>query len=266
MTLYDLIPELFAEHYLADPSVRAWYRARLGLVRHADRVLAISHTTARDAIEHLGLRPERVVVAGAAPAPRSRRRSRARRLSRKYAADYLASSPASCSTPVESSSGRTSTDCWRPMPVCRKQTRREHQLVIVCRVLPVERRVLEAGLRALGILDRVYFTGFVEDEDLRLLYGCAELFVFPSLYEGYGLPVAEAIVSGAPAIASNGSSLVELVEDEAARFDPFEVESIRTTIARALERAGVARTLARDPAAQRRHVEGRRHADRRGLP
>ena len=82
VTLYDLIPELFAEHYLADPSARAWYRARLGLVRHADRVLAISHTTARDAIEHLGLRPERVVVAGARR-PAFTPPSRARRLSQK---------------------------------------------------------------------------------------------------------------------------------------------------------------------------------------
>ncbi len=99
---------------------------------------------------------------------------------------------------------------------------------------PTEREALERRLRALGILDRVYFTGFVEDEDLRLLYGCAELFVFPSLYEGYGLPVAEAIVSGAPVIASDTSSLVELVEDEAARFDPYDVESIRATLLRAL--------------------------------
>ncbi len=113
VTLYDLIPELFAEHYLADPSVRAWYRARLGLVRHADRVLAISHTTARDAIEHLGLRPERVVVAGAAPAPCSSGRPRARRLWRS-ASRLPCSSPASSSTPVGSSSGRTLTGCSKP--------------------------------------------------------------------------------------------------------------------------------------------------------
>jgi len=69
VTLYDLIPEVFAETYLADPNVRGWYRARLGLLRRADRLLAISRATARDAVEQLGIRPERIAVVGAAPAP-----------------------------------------------------------------------------------------------------------------------------------------------------------------------------------------------------
>src|SRR6185436_13444129 len=60
VTLYDLIPEVFAERYLADPGLRRRYRSRLELVRAADAVLAISETTARDALERLQLRPERV--------------------------------------------------------------------------------------------------------------------------------------------------------------------------------------------------------------
>ena len=65
VTLYDLIPALFPEIYLAKPEVNVWYRNRLGLLRRADRVLAISQATARDAIERLGLPEERVVVVGA---------------------------------------------------------------------------------------------------------------------------------------------------------------------------------------------------------
>ena len=65
VTLYDLIPELFPEIYLENPEVNVWYRTRLGLVRRADRVLAISQATAADAVEQLGLPEERVVVVGA---------------------------------------------------------------------------------------------------------------------------------------------------------------------------------------------------------
>lgn len=234
VTLYDLIPELFAETYLADPTVRTWYRARLGLVRHADRVLAISETTARDAVEHLGLRPEQVVVVGAAPAPlfappssRAAALSEARaRLPRIEPGFVLYTGGIEYRKNIN-----RLLEAYAGLP---EPLRREHQLLVVCRVPPAERKALEEQLRVLGILDRVYFTGYVEDEDLRLLYGCAEVFVFPSLYEGYGLPVAEAIVSGAPVIASDSSSLVELVEDETARFDPYDVQSIRATLVRAL--------------------------------
>ena len=66
VTLYDLIPEIFAERYLADPGLRRRYRARLELVRAADLVLAISDTTAHDAVERLHIPEERIVVVGAA--------------------------------------------------------------------------------------------------------------------------------------------------------------------------------------------------------
>ena len=65
---------------------------------------------------------------------------------------------------------------------------------------------------SLGISDRVVFTGYVPDEELVLLYQAATLFVFPSLYEGFGLPVVEALACGAPAIVGRNSSLVELVD------------------------------------------------------
>ena len=115
-----------------------------------------------------------------------------------------------------------------------RELRREHQLVIVCRVLPDEKARLEQTLHGLGIADRVHFTGYVTDDQLVSLYGATTLFVFPSLYEGYGLPVAEAVACGAAVVASNTSSLVELVVEERARFNPYDIESIGSTIARSL--------------------------------
>ena len=180
----------------------AWYRTRLGLIRRADRVLAISEATARDAIERLGLPEERVVVVGAGVSERFHPpASRERRLRGRCAEPAVAGAGVTSSTRAESSRGRTSTGCSRPMPGLPEALRARHQLVIVCRVLPHERTVLDAQLRRLGVADRVRFPGFVPDEDLLRLYQAAELFVFPALYEGFGLPIAEAIASGTPVIA-----------------------------------------------------------------
>jgi glycosyltransferase involved in cell wall biosynthesis len=110
-----------------------------------------------------------------------------------------------------------------------------HQLLVVCRVEPVDRVRLEGELRELGIADRVHFPGFVPDEQLVRLYQAAGLVVFPSLYEGFGLPVAEALACGAAVIASETPALVELVDDPSARFDPHDTRAISSTMERFLE-------------------------------
>src|SRR5262249_16953154 len=121
--------------------------------------------------------------------------------------------------------------------------RERHQLVIVCRIEPGELASMRSRLRGLGIADRVHFPGFVSDTDLIRLYQTCELFVFPSLYEGFGLPVAEAIASGAPVISSNSSSLPEPVRDPAALFDPRDEDSIRAALERSLTDPGFLRRL-----------------------
>lgn len=83
------------------------------------------------------------------------------------------------------------------------------------------------GLPAsLGIADRVRFLGYVPDEDLVALYGGARAFIFPSLYEGFGFPVLEAMASGCPVVASTASSIPEVCGDAAEYIDPFSVASI----------------------------------------
>jgi glycosyltransferase involved in cell wall biosynthesis len=106
--------------------------------------------------------------------------------------------------------------------------------VIVCRVLPPEQARLERRLRKLGVADRVRFPGYLPDELLVALYQAAGLFVFPSLYEGSGLPIAEAQACGAPVIASRSSALVELVHDDEALFDPSDTGSMTATLERVL--------------------------------
>jgi glycosyltransferase involved in cell wall biosynthesis len=126
------------------------------------------------------------------------------------------------------------------------ELRGRYKLVIVGRLgLADAHGPFAAQARSLGIADRVIFTGYVSDEELVLLYQSATLFVFPSLYEGFGLPVVEALACGAPAIVGRNSSLVELVDQEEALFDPVDPASIRAALARALTETGVLERLRR---------------------
>ncbi len=80
----------------------------------------------------------------------------------------------------------------------------------------------------------VRFFGFVPDQTLAILYRLAKVFVFPSLYEGFGLPPLEAMASGTPVITSNVSSLPEVVGDAALLIDPYEPDALADAMARVL--------------------------------
>lgn len=92
-------------------------------------------------------------------------------------------------------------------------------------------RALE-GVRHTG---EVIFTGFVPDEELPALYTAAELFVFPTLYEGFGMPVIEAQKCGTPVVTSNASAMPEVAGDSAELVDPRDEESICAGMLRVLE-------------------------------
>jgi len=81
---------------------------------------------------------------------------------------------------------------------------------------------------------RVHLPGFVADADLPALYSAAALFVYPSLYEGFGLPVLEAMACGAPVIAANRSALPEVVGNAGLLIDPYNVDELAAAINRLL--------------------------------
>jgi glycosyltransferase involved in cell wall biosynthesis len=92
-----------------------------------------------------------------------------------------------------------------------------------------------AAIDALGLGDRVTLLGFASDDDLNLLYSAADVFVFPSYYEGFGLPVLEAMACGCPVVASNRSSLPEVVGDAGALCDPDDHAAIAESVLRFVE-------------------------------
>lgn len=88
--------------------------------------------------------------------------------------------------------------------------------------------------RQLGVANRTTFTGYVSNAYLSQLYRRAELFVFPSLYEGFGLPVLEAMAAGVPVVSSNRSSLPEVCGDAALLADPGDSRAMAVAMARVL--------------------------------
>jgi glycosyltransferase involved in cell wall biosynthesis len=95
-----------------------------------------------------------------------------------------------------------------------------------------------------GVADRVRRPGWVDDPTLDGLYRAADCFVFPSLAEGFGLPVLDAMLRGTPVACSNATSLPEVAGDAALLFDPLDVEAITVSVRRILEDPELAERLA----------------------
>jgi glycosyltransferase involved in cell wall biosynthesis len=90
-------------------------------------------------------------------------------------------------------------------------------------------------VKRLNLSDHVHFTGFVQDVDLPNIYAGADLFVYPSLYEGFGLPVLEAMACGVPVVTSNVSSLPEVAADAALLVDPKNIAAIASAMMNVLD-------------------------------
>jgi glycosyltransferase involved in cell wall biosynthesis len=148
-----------------------------------------------------------------------------------------------------------------------------HHLVLVGKETWFARRVQDAARRS-ACAERIHFTGFVGDEELPYLYGACDLFVFPSFYEGFGLPILEAMACGRAVACSNTTAMPEVADAAAFLFDPHSTGEIARAMKDLLvdgqlrarmERLGLQRSAAFswDKAAQRTLAVYYEVADRR---
>lgn len=98
-------------------------------------------------------------------------------------------------------------------------------------------------VQALGLQNRVRFTGYVPDEELPLWYNAASVLAFPSLYEGFGMPVVEAMAGGTPVVAANSSSLPEAVGEAGLLFDPQNGAELADRLTAVLHNPDLAATM-----------------------
>ena len=100
-------------------------------------------------------------------------------------------------------------------------------------------------IASLGLAERVIFTGYAPEEDLPLLYNAADVFVYPSFYEGFGLPVLEAMACGAPVITSNISSMPEIVGNAGILVNPYHADELADAMLRLIQNGDLRKRLAR---------------------
>jgi glycosyltransferase involved in cell wall biosynthesis len=233
VTLYDLIPLIMREQYNADWGYwsTAWI-ARLGLMRSAHQVLTISQRTADDAVEHLRIPEERITVIGSGVSDRFSGLVTSREEASTVLRSALPKARPGFLLYVGGVDYRKNLEgAIRGYAQLPPPMREAHQFVIACNLAYHRRLSLRAFALDLGIESRnLLLTGFVQDRELAALYRACELFVFPSLYEGAGLPILEAMACGAPVAASGTSAMPELLGDPAATFDPRDPAEIARCI------------------------------------
>jgi glycosyltransferase involved in cell wall biosynthesis len=229
--------------------------SRLGLelivglgARRAAAVIAISDAGRDDIAATLAIAPERIAVtplglgATDAPARTTAEILRARYRLREETAVILCVSAALPHKNLE----RLIASVARIAPA------HDVTLVIVGHAGRDSER-LAAHARSAGVGDRVRLTGWIERADLEGLYAMARVFAYPSLIEGFGLPLLEAMSRGVPVASSNASALVEVGGDAAEYFDPLDVAAMAGAIARLLvdeARRGALIAAGRDRAAE----------------
>lgn len=235
VTAYDLIPLINRREYLTDLSVTGWYMDRIDHLRRADAFLAISDSAREEVIKYVGAPADACVNVGTAADPHFsiRKISEAREaaIRRKFGlsnAFVMYTGGIDVRKNIE-----RLIAAYARLP---KSLRAHHQLAIVCSAHEQDReRLIQLG-ESKGLAEgELVMTGFVSEKDLVLLYNLTRLFVFPSWHEGFGLPALEAMQCGAPVIASNRSSLPEVIGTPEAMFDPFDERAMRDLIRKGLE-------------------------------
>lgn len=232
--LYDLIPLIHHKIYLQNPVLETWYMNKIGHLQKADLLLAISESSRGEAIEYLGFDKASCVNISTASddhfTPGVVSAETRAHLKAAYGIDrdfIMYTGGIDYRKNIEGL-----IEAYARMPA---SMRKAYQLAIVCSVQDQERtRLLKLG-RDFGLDDGdLIMTGFIPEEDLIASYRACKLFVFPSWHEGFGLPVLEAMQCGKAVIASNRSSLPEVVGLEEALFDPFDLDALAALMGRVL--------------------------------
>nr|WP_287837102.1 glycosyltransferase [Halomonas sp.] len=232
--LYDLIPLLHPSPYLDNPAHARWYHEKIHHLKQADLLLSISQATRQEGLQHLGMPDSAITNISSAiddlfiPTEVSDERQQVLR------AHYSIPRPF-----VMYTGGidhrKNVEGLIRAFAKLPEDLRQRHQLAIVCAVHAPEKERLHALAKRHGLReDTLVLTDYVPEQDLLELYNLCEVFVFPSWHEGFGLPALEAMSCGAPVIASNTTSLPEVVGWEEALFDPHSEQAIAEKITRVL--------------------------------
>jgi glycosyltransferase involved in cell wall biosynthesis len=255
VTVHDMASLLFSQESGFRMNIRR-YRFRRGLLR-AGKVLAVSAATRRDVVQTLGVPAERVRLVYSAPAPEFfQRRHTAdagtagpdadeqerRRILERYQINYPFLLYAGNIRPQKNIPRLVEAFAVVRNELANHPVYSDLRLIIIGDQIARNPAVRHAVIHS-RVENCARFLGFVPFDTLRIFYECATAFVFPSLYEGFGLPPLEAMASGTPVVTSNISSLPEAVNDAAMLVNPENVFDIARGIREVLLNEDLRRSL-----------------------
>jgi glycosyltransferase involved in cell wall biosynthesis len=236
VTVHDLIYARFPQAHagMRDKAMRLLVPSA---ARRSHRVIADSQSTRDDLVELVGLPGERIdvvplglgAVRRAEPLAEATVRESLRLQARRVVLSLSAKRPHKNLLALLDALARIAVDERPALVLAGYPTEHEAQL--------------RERARTLGLDDDVRFAGWLSDAEVEGLWAIADAFVFPSLYEGFGLPVLEAMARGVPVACSNASSLPEVAGDAALLFDPHDVAAIAAALQRLLKDDALAERL-----------------------
>lgn len=222
--LYDLIPFIDSNRYLPCENSKNWYFERLEYLKNADFLFSISNYSKIEAVTYLNYDSNKIIPIGTdADSKFNKIKLNKDKTLSKFNIDkefilYTGS--------IEKTDPRKNCDltilAYSNLP---KEIRNKYQLVLCGKVTKESKLELEKYTQTLNLnINNIIFTDWINDEELITLYQNCRVFVFPSMHEGFGLPVLEAIRCGAITIASNKTSIPEVIGCDLATFDPHNIE------------------------------------------
>tara|TARA_B100000214_G_scaffold144000_1_gene102982 strand:- start:1731 stop:5390 length:3660 start_codon:yes stop_codon:yes gene_type:complete len=232
---YDLIPLLNRDLYLSRNKIfEEFYLSKLNDFKRLDGIFAISNSSANEAITHLKINPSKVFNISSGCDINIFNLSKDESLSERI-------NNINSKFILYTGAGDPRKNLYTLLKAYSKlkwNLYQNYTLVIAGKLLELEIQKLNEWIDLFNIeSEQIILLGYVSDKELVTLYKRCSLFVFPSFHEGFGLPVLEAMSCGAPVIASNTTSLPELLGSKEAMFDPHDFKSIKNLIEKSLEDA-----------------------------
>ncbi|MFN8522143.1 MAG: glycosyltransferase family 1 protein [Chloroflexota bacterium] len=229
LTIHDLAYLLHPE--CAHPNLRAYLgRAVPYSAKRADYIVADSENTRSDVISMLGVDPDRIGVVPGGVEPRFAPIADPAALGRARTAVGLDDSTPFILFVGTIEPRKNLTALIQAFNNMKARTGLPHRLVLAGRRGWLADDIYAAATRSRWSA-HITFPSFVADDDLSGLYSAAEIFAYPSLYEGFGLPVLEAMACGTPVVCSNTSSLPEAAGDAAVLVSPHDVDGLSDALA-----------------------------------
>jgi len=222
---YDIIPYVMKDHYLTEPNYYKYYMECVNILRWADGIQVISQSVMDDLVNYLNFDKDKIsVIWGAVDKRYGEIEINGAEKKQLYDKFGINSAYVMCTGGDDDRKNIAGLiEAYSKLPRSVIDT---YQLVIVCKLSqPSFERYTELAVR-LNVKDRVILTNFVSERELLIFYNLATLMAFPSLYEGFGLPVVEAWACGTPVLTSDNSSLVQIADGAAVIVDARSIDDI----------------------------------------